>query len=139
MSAAQIDEPDLDAWLTQHSFISETIRWEDSNGNKAYSNWSANQKADLLKMYQKVWNNESLELTDPPPNMVNPADDEIARTVLSKDHAWPLFLAHIAHSLVVETGKWVPWSLTEYSQEELLELFDGSRMFRFDNNLGATN
>ena len=135
MSAAQMDELNLDVWLTQHSFISETIRWEDFNGNKAYSNWSATQKADLLKMYRKVWNNEPLGLIDPPPNIANPADAEYARTVLSKDHAWPLFLAHVAHSLVVETGKWVSWSLTEYSQEELLELFDGSRMFRFDNNL----
>ena len=132
-----MDEPDLDAWLTQHSFISETIRWEDSNGNKTYSNWSATQKADLLNMFQKVWNNEPLGLTHPPPNIANPADDEYAQTVLSKDHAWPLFLAYVAHSLAVETGKLVPWSLTEYSQEELLELFNGSRMFSFDNNLGG--
>ncbi len=137
LSPAQTNQPDLTAWLTEHPFVSEAIRWEDSNGTKAYSNWSATQKADLLKMYQKVWNNEPLELTDPPPNIVNLPDNSYSQTVLSKDHAWPLFLAHVAHSLVVETGEWVPWSLTEYSQTELLELFDGSKMFRFNNELGS--
>ncbi len=135
MSITQMNAPDLDAWLTKHPLISGTIRWEDNSGIKTYSNWSATQKTDLLNMFQKIWNSEPLGLTDPPPNMTNLADEDIARTMLSKDHAWPLFLAYIAHSLVVETDEWVSWSLTEYSEEELSELFDGTRMFRFDNNL----
>ena len=134
---AQTDEPDLAAWLTEHPLVSRAIRWEDASGIKAYPNWSATQKADLLEMYQKVWNGEPLGLTDPPPNMLDLADDDFFRTVFSKDHAWPLFLAHVAHSLAVETGDWVPWSLTEYSQEELLELFDGSRMFKWNSNSGG--
>ena len=134
---AQTDAPDIAAWLTQHSLVSESIRWQDANGIKTYSDWSATQKTDLLEMYQKVWKGEPLGLTDPPPNMIDLADDEYTLTVLSKDHAWPLFLAHVAHSLAVETGKWVSWSLTEYSQEELLELFDGSRIFRWDRDHGG--
>ena len=137
MLTVQMNEPDLTTWLTEHPLISETIQWEDSNGIKAYPNWSTTQKADLLRMYQKVWNDQPLELTDPPPNIANPADDEFAQTVLSKDHAWPLFLAHVAYSLAAETGEWVPWSLSEYSQEELLELFDGSKMFQWNNGYGG--
>ena len=130
-ATTQADEPDLAAWLAEHPLVSEAIRWKDSNGpTRAYPNWSETQKADLYETYQAVWSGHSLELTDPPPNMVHLADDQSDLTVLSKDHAWSLFLAHVAYSLAVETGGWVPWSLTEYSQDELLELFDGSRTFR---------
>ena len=130
-TTAQADEPDLAAWLAEHPLVSEAIRWKDSNGpTRAYPNWSETQKADLYETYQAVWSGHSLELTDPPPNMRHLADDQSALTVLSEDHAWSLFLAHVAYSLAVETGGWVPWSLTEYSQDELLELFDGSRTFR---------
>ena len=130
-ATTQADEPDLAAWLAEHPLVSEAIRWQDSNGpTRAYPNWSETQKADLYETYQAVWRGQSLELTDPPPNMRHLADDQSVVTVLSKDHAWSLFLAHVAYSLAVETGRWVPWSLTEYSREELLELFDGSRTFR---------
>ena len=137
MTTVQANEPDLAVWLTEHPLVSQALRWEDSNGIRAYPNWSATQKEDLYKTYQKVWNRQSLELTDPPPNIVQLSDDESIRTVLSKDHAWPLFLTHVAYSLAVETGRWVPWSLTEYSQEELLALLDGSRMFQWNNGFGG--
>ena len=129
-ATTQADEPDIAAWLAEHPLVSETIRWQDSNGTRAYPNWSGTQKADLYETYQAVWSGQSLELTDPPPNVRRFADDQSVVTVLSKDHAWSLFLAHVAYSLAVEAGRWVPWSLTEYSREELLELFDGSRTFR---------
>ena len=129
VATAETDAPDLAAWLTEHPLISQTIRWQDSNGTKVYADWSEAQKADLLEMYQKVWNGQPLGLTDPPPNMLDLEDGARFTTVLSKDHAWSLFLALVAYGFAVETGERVPWSLTEYSQEELLELFDGSKMF----------
>ena len=127
----QADEPDLVVWLTEHPRVSEAIAWEDSKGITTYPNWSSSQKADFYRSFSKVWSAQSLDLTDPPPNLLQLADDERARIVLSEDHAWPLFLAHISFSLAVETGQWVPWSLTEYSDEELSELFDGSKMFQW--------
>ena len=137
VAKAQADEPDLASWLAEHPLISGTIRWQEANRVKTYPEWSSAQKANLFEMYYKVWNGKPLGLTDPPPNMFDLVDDEFARTGLSKNHAWSLFLAQVAYSLAVETGGWVPWSLTEYSQQELLELFDGSRMFRWHNNLGG--
>ena len=134
---AQTNEPDLAAWLTEHPLVSGAIQWEDADGIKEYSDWSATQKADLLEIYRKVWKGEPLGLTDPPPNMVDLADNEFFRTVLSKEHAWSLFLSYVAYGLAVEIGEWVPWSLTGYSQDELLELFDGSRMFRWNSNPGG--
>ena len=101
---AQADEPDLVVWLTKHPRVSQAIAWEDSKGITTYPNWSASQKADLYRTFHKVWSAQSLGLTDPPPNMLHLADDERARIVLSKDHAWPLFLAHVSFSLAVETG-----------------------------------
>ena len=137
IATAQTHEPDLADWLTEHPLVSAAIRWEDASGIKAYPDWSAAQKADLLEMYHKVWNGKPLGLTNPPPNTFYPADDERTRTRLSKNHAWPLFVAQVAYSLAVETGEWVPWSLTEYSQEELVELFDGTRVFYLDTDSGG--
>lgn len=128
---AQAGEPDLAVWLTEHPRVSQAIAWEDSKGITTYPNWSASQKADLYRTFHKVWSAQSLGLIDPPPNMLQLADDERARIVLSEDHAWPLFLAHVSFSLAVETGQWVPWSLTEYSDEALSDLFDGSKMFQW--------
>ena len=79
MATVQANEPDLAVWLTEHPLVSEALRWE----YKAYPNWSATQKADLYKTYQKVWRGQSLALTDPPPNMVHLADEEPVLTVLS--------------------------------------------------------
>ena len=95
------------------------------------------RKRTYTKHIRKCGVANPLSVTDPPPNMVQLADDGYVETVLSKDHAWSLFLAHVAYSLAVETGRWVPWSLTEYSREEILELFDGSRMFRWHKSLGG--
>ncbi len=130
-AGAQADELDLAVWLTEHPRVSQAIAWEDSKGITTYPNWSASQKADLYRTFHKVWSAQSLGLTDPPPNMLQLADDGPAWIVLSEDHAWPLFLAHVSFSLAVETGQWVPWSLTEYSDEALSELFDGSKMFQW--------
>ena len=130
LTATQAEEPDLATWLAEHPPVSEALRWQDSNGIRGYPNWSETQKADLHETFQTVWSGHSLELTDPPPNTQDLADRQSIVTVISEDHAWSLFLAHVAFSLAVETGRWVPWSLTEYSREELLELFDGSRTFR---------
>lgn len=137
VAKAQADEPDLAAWLVEHPLVSEAIRWRDASGTKVYPDWSATQKADLFEVYHKIWNGKPLGLTDPPPNLFDAIGDGSARTGLSKEHAWALFLAQVAYSLAVETGEWVRWSLTEYSQEELLELFDGSRVFHWNNDLGG--
>ena len=76
-ATTQADEPDLAAWLAEHPLVSETIRWQDSNGpTRAYPNWSETQKADLYETYQAVWSGQSLELTDPPPNMRHLTDDQ---------------------------------------------------------------
>lgn len=129
---AQADEPDLAAWLTEHPRVSQALAWEDANGIRAYPDWSTTQKKDLYKTFHAVWSGQSLELTDPPPNMLHLEDDSWSvRTVLSEDHAWSLFIAHVSFSLAVETGRWVPWSLTEYSEELLSELLDGRRMFEW--------
>ena len=48
MTTVQADEPDLDAYLIEHPLVSQALRWEDSNGIRAYSNWSATlRKTDL--------------------------------------------------------------------------------------------
>lgn len=99
-----------------------------------HSIWSSSQKQALDNAFLSAWNPSSLTLIDPPPNIVNPDDDEHATTVLAHSNAWPMFLAHVAQSLAVEIGEWVNWSIRSYSSNNLKILFDGREFFEWDGN-----
>jgi hypothetical protein len=79
---------------------------------------------------------------DPPLNQNIVEEDAVwVDTVFDgPTQAWPLFLAHIAHSLAVEIGGWVPWTLRTYEPKALEQLLSGLQMFRYggwDNNPGG--
>ena len=117
--------PRLDSWLSDHSAIANAISW----WGWPYPLWSKKRKASLQEAFEAVWKHESLSLTDPPPNIMSLDDDETVNTRLDKMGAWELFEAHVAHCLAVEIGRWVPWSLTSYSSENLMLLLDSGKMF----------
>ena len=56
------------------------------------------------------------------------ADDEFAITVLSRKDAEDIYLANIAHSLIVEMDGTLPWSLDDLSDRQL-EMLLGSEGF----------
>ena len=126
--------PNLGQWLEAHYSIRDAIIWESASGAKSYTRWSSSQKQALENAFISAWNRSSLTLIDPPPNMVNPDDDEHATTVLAHANAWPLFLAHVAQSLAIEIGQWVNWSIGSGSPDDLKILFDSREFFRWDGN-----
>jgi hypothetical protein len=116
---------DLDAWLTAHPDIAKTIIWEAPGGTtRAYPEWPAEQKAELIAAFQAAWKGDALPLTDPPSNMLN-----AVKTIIPEAQARPLYLAHAGHSLAVEIARTVSWSLLEYAQDNLKLLFDSRGMF----------
>jgi hypothetical protein len=63
-------------------------------------------------------------IPEPPPNKKVLGDNDFAGTVFDENTvSWPLYLAHVAQSLMVEIKGLVPWSLCDYPyQWELFEL-----------------
>lgn len=127
--------------------IAASIVWEGPTGALAYPAWNASQKRDLAR---------ALELADAglpaglkaPPEPILPLklrDDVLDRAKLgaeaspetceddghvfySSDDAWTLYLAHVAHSLWLERGRKVAWSLRDMTPEERAHLLDSRRL-----------
>jgi hypothetical protein len=124
----QLVTPSVDYWLSTNHSIRDAIIWETSSGAQAYKDWPQSRKDDLQAAFAKAWNFGSVGLTDPPPNILQLADDAGASTALSHHDARWLYLASVAQSLAVEIGNRVPWSLSNYSSANLAVIFD-SRQF----------
>lgn len=126
----------LDGWLGNRPAIRDAIVWETSVKNGAgvpapYASWTADMKQQLENAYIGAWNGAPTGLVDPPANLLNPGDDEYPTTALAEKQAWSLYVAHVAQSLAVETGKRVAGSLAQLDAEQLGALFDSRAMFNW--------
>lgn len=124
-------------WLGDHSAVRNALIWETSSEIQHYTDWSNNRKNQLQHAVELALTNRSLALTDPPPNARDPDDDSSAITILDEEHSWPLFLTYAARSLAVEIGRFVPWSILGYSNEELALLLDSREMFFWSSVFGG--
>ena len=50
--------------------------------------------------------------------------DNDSQVYFSREDAWNMYLAHVAHALKVEVHKLVPWSLADHPEEDLALFFD---------------
>ena len=57
-------------------------------------------------------------------------EDQITKIYVTPEEAHEIYAAHLAHSLWLEKNKIVPWSLREYSQEQLDTLLKPKTWFR---------
>lgn len=126
----------LPLWLNSHPNVRDTIVWESADGAIKYSEWPTDKKEALQEAFFTAWIGDPITLTDPPPNLSNLNDDQFPSTVISEDNAWALYIAYVAHCLMVEMKGWLTWSLTEYETRDLLILFDSRQLFKRDNNSG---
>lgn len=136
------EPPDLNAWLSQNSNVRSAINWLTFTGAQSsapinYVYWTPEQKADLKKAFEAAWNNQPAGLPETPPNMLTYMPDNAAATVLKPADAWAFYVAGVAASLAVETGKRVPWSVTSYSPDNLRIIFDSSWLFIRDVDTGT--
>jgi uncharacterized repeat protein (TIGR02543 family) len=110
-----------------------------------WANWSGLQQADLNQAYLDVvaWINQGAPqvtmpvgalgqttLTDTPWNTHASANDPNSSTIetVQPAYMWKLYTAHVAFSLMLETSRQVPWSVTDYPDATLKWLFDSATM-----------
>ena len=110
--------------------------WEDSTGShKGWSNWTTGMKDELQTAFDKARMGDSiLPLDWIPDNVLTLSDDQIPESRLKRDDAWDYYKASVAQSLAVEIGRWVLWSLHDYTPDQLDQLFNINTMFQFQPN-----
>jgi len=76
-------------------------------------------------------------IPEQPANFEPLADNDPPITVLDESEAWPMYLAHVAHILMVEIKGVVPWSLCDYYSDpvELSELLQGNFYYWFPTSI----
>ncbi len=132
----------LNCWLSMHAKVREAMIWQDVDmyGNvteQDYDQWSAFMKDYLAVMFHHytLWLESSATqfpappLPDPPANQKTLQDGQAPVTALQKIQAQVLYLQNVAHSLAVEIGGFVPWSLLHYYDDELEMLLASESMF----------
>lgn len=125
----------LGTWLQQHDGVRHALYWEHAPGTAAgghYSAWDSSRRDDLNAAYEAAVAHHATGLADPPPNQVQVADSDWARTVLAPHDAWRLYVATVAHSLAVELHDRVPWSITGRPADELAILLDSRQFFTWN-------
>lgn len=117
----------FDAWLQARPALADAIEWNDWDlGPIKYVDWPDAKKAELEEAF---WHGDQIAITDPPPNLLNLADADEPRTVISPDDAWNLYRVTIGHVLAAEFAQLFPWSLLDYEYRHLIVLLNGRWMF----------
>lgn len=98
---------DLYSLLRYNPNIERNLIWRGPDPVR-YQQWSAQQKSDLYEAFAKICSGEIAGLPAEP-SLVD--DGEGIADELSAEDAWRTYVAHVAHSLVVEACGWVPWSI----------------------------
>jgi len=139
--------PSVVCWLERHPNIANSIKWQfmfqssaydiPETAKRAWPNWSSQEKAQLTTAFNRAWNWRKVQsgtfsasgegLPHPPVNIRDTSNDNGSPyTGVDINYAWDLFVRWIALELVVEIGRYVPWSVTAYNDEQLQVLFDSA-------------
>jgi hypothetical protein len=121
--------PILHDWLCEHHGIRDSIIWETTQGVQLYKDWPQARIDDLQAAFAAAWNFSSIQLNDPPPNVLHPGNNSAPTTALSRADAHSLYLASIGQSLAVEIDHRVGWSVANFSSDNLAILFDSREFF----------
>ncbi|MFT5116096.1 MAG: hypothetical protein ACI8P9_005459 [Parasphingorhabdus sp.] len=96
------------------------------------------QKSQLDVAFYHAWDwlNNGLgvyngtALADPPNNkFLSQGEEYGAKTILDRDDAWGIYVATIGHSLALEIGGFVPWSVVDYTSVDMNQLFDSESFY----------
>jgi hypothetical protein len=120
--------PDLDAWLDANPVVRDAVIWD----GHSWVGWPDDNRAQLRESFAAAWRHEAYrEIADPPPNQVlsNPLNVAL-RQVLSREDAWRLYVGYAGHSLALEIGRRLPWSIAAWPASRLRLLLSGEDMFR---------
>ncbi|HEX7793215.1 MAG TPA: hypothetical protein VF456_02635 [Vicinamibacterales bacterium] len=70
-----------------------------------------------------------LALPNVPPNQMTLADGDLTHTHISSADAWRVYVGTIAHSLALEIGGFLPWSVVSYKPNDLDLIFNDHYVF----------
>ena len=121
---------DVAQFLEENSRIANAMVWLDTgNRLRPYTRWPRRMQEGLALAVVELLG-DGTGLPDVPINRADGylADDEFAITVLSRRDAEDIYLANIAHSLMLEMDNTLPWSLDDLSDRQL-EMLLGSEGF----------
>jgi hypothetical protein len=111
-------------FLETNTRVLESLVWVDHEHPTGHVFIEDEDKVEDLAAYL-----EGEAVIEVPPLPVEYENDRQA--CYSEEDAWNMYLAHVAHSLKVEVQGLVPWSLSEYTDEEISLLFDSRYLLQF--------
>jgi len=123
--------PDVVTWLKGHPDVYNALQWTDMTTGQwlPYDSWPTNKQNDFRTAFAAAWNHRPTAFNDQPQLLGNFNTNGV---VLSEADAWQMYCAHTAYSLAVEMGSRVPWSITNYSSEELNILLHSRNLFQLN-------
>lgn len=106
--------------ISSHPFASQVLWYED---HKIFplAYWRKAWKDQLLLEIGKIYHAIPLQ-----------APDSLHQTY-SREEAFTVFLHYVAHSLYLEKENLVPWSVRNFSAEEVSSLWDARQYFEWDS------
>lgn len=123
----------LDTWLLARPSIGFHLVWNDAGRPLPYSAWPPGMRERLWALHDDARAGRlQPDVPDPPPNAwrVHPRDDPTAlHTAFAPAAARELYLSTVAHTLALETGRGVPWSLEDLNPDELDALLGAQALF----------
>jgi hypothetical protein len=134
----------LRCWLALNPQVAVSIIWDEllSNGYAhpvPYPFWPEWRKKELDQVFFSTYKWLESGLQMPFPNPADPAVNRVPPTfpgsniALTEHDAWLLYEATVAHSLALEIGGFVPWSIVDYDADDLGGMFHSRAMFEADD------
>ncbi len=127
----------FDSWLTANPALANTIVWHRPRPHhgapEAYPNWWRSQKEELARAFWRAFSGFSFGLPVTPPIdlLTDTSGINIYGEALDRDLAWNYYIAYVAQSLALEFAGRVPWSLLDYTNDELRMLLDSHSLFEY--------
>lgn len=119
----------LECWLAMRPLVRAFMVWQEVDPNTgdvttmAYDDWPFYLKNFLNVNFHHYWtwleggagdDFPGIELASPPVNQVQLQDGQPAVTAFSGYEARSLYIQTVAHTLALEIGGFLPWSILEY-------------------------
>lgn len=108
------------ALMNTPPFASQVL-WYEDHRTYPMAYWRKNWKDRLLGEIGKIYQQTPVNVPDSLP------------MAYSGEEAFTVFLHYIAHSLYLEKERLVPWSVQDFSSEDLSSLWDARQYFEWDS------
>ena len=116
------------------------MTWNDAGQPAPYSAWPRGMAPRLWAIYDDLRAGRPGPVADPPPNawQVRAGDDPSAiHTAFRADVAREMYLTAMAHSLLIDVERRVPWTLGDLNGDELDALLSSASMFWWNQDQQA--